>query len=425
MNNFLKKDFKIVENRKYFFLVPIVIVLIALIFMASFVLGNKDAMATFNFSMDFTGGYKMTVKLGEKIQDNNYNELVAQINDAFEDIETEDGKEVNLKNVKITTQSSGNDKAFVVAYQKPSNVSEDEMDAVNDIISTRLEDSMFNIVPTVAIDSQAVTVSYDNLAITDKTVSIIKQHLDDAGIEVNGNVAVVTNNGSYREDGVVKFTFNLANSSTQQELVSALTIADLYAGRVINSGKVSGSVSDALVTSALGAVAFAVVLMFIYIVIRFRKIGVSAAIATILALLHDVIIMFCFMAIFRVELGSSFIAGLVTILGYSINNTIVIFDRVRENSTINLGKLKPAEIANKSVKDTFWRSVNSTFTTLSVIVCLAILCVTDVQIFALPIIVGLIAGAYSSMVIAPSIWAVMQQAKQNKLRKALKSKKKA
>jgi preprotein translocase SecF subunit len=131
------------------------------------------------------------------------------------------------------------------------------------------------------------------------------------------------------------------------------------------------------------------------------------------------------MAIFRVELGSSFIAGLVTILGYSINNTIVIFDRVRENSTINLGKLKPADIANKSVKDTFWRSVNTTFTTLSVIVCLAILCVSDVQIFALPIIVGLIAGAYSSMVIAPSLWALMQQAKLNKLKKAFKNKKRA
>jgi preprotein translocase subunit SecF len=86
-----------------------------------------------------------------------------------------------------------------------------------------------------------------------------------------------------------------------------------------------------------------------------------------------------------------------------------------------MGRLSPVVIANKSVKETFWRSVNTTFTTLAAIVCLAIFCVPDVQIFALPIIAGLIAGAYSSMFIAPSIWASLQERRLKKIRKNFKS----
>lgn len=418
--DFLKNDFKIVENRKWWFLAPIVIVIIALIFMTVNITVQKDAGAMFNLGMDFTGGYKITVKLGEKIQNDNYSDLVSQINESFKDVEIEGGTVVNVKKIKITTQSSGNDKAFVVSYQKYASVSEEVMEEVNEIIEKRLEENMFNIVPEVAISGQTITVSYDNLAVTDSTVSVIKDNLNLAGYTVNGDVTVLD-----RQDGIISFKATVDGLNlNEDDIVKALTIADLYAGRVINSGKVSGSVSETLLWSAIGAIAFAVVLMFIYIVIRFIKIGVSAAVATILALIHDVLMMFCFMAIFRVELGSSFIAGLVTILGYSINNTIVIFDRVRENNVLYMGKLKPAEIADKSVKNTFWRSVNTTFTTLATIVCLAILCVSDVQIFALPIIAGLIAGAYSSMVIAPSIWASMQQAKLDKIKKAFKNKKK-
>lgn len=429
ITDFLKKDFKIVENRRYFFLVPIVIILIALIFMVVNVNVNKDAMSAFNLSMDFTGGYKMTVKLGEKIQSDNYDELVSDIQNSFKDVELEDGRKINVRKLKITTQSSGSDKAFVIAYQKPASLSEEIMEEANDVIAQRLETNMFNIVPTILLNGQQLTISYDNLAVTDKTVSIIKENLDNAGYTVDGEVSVLpVAEGVDREDGVISFRAKIDDSVTnlnQDELVSVLTIKDLYSGRIINSGKVSGSVSETLLLSAVGAIAFAVILMFIYIVIRFSKIGISAAIATILALIHDVTIMFCFMAIFRVELGSSFIAGLVTILGYSINNTIVIFDRIRENNSLSVGKFKPADVANKSVKDTFWRSVNTTFTTLATIVCLAILCVTDVQIFALPIIMGLIAGTYSSMVIAPSIWATMQQAKLNKIKRTLKNKKRS
>ena len=119
------------------------------------------------------------------------------------------------------------------------------------------------------------------------------------------------------------------------------------------------------------------------------------------------------MGIFHIEINSTFIAALITILGYSINNTIIIFDRVRENIKFYANKrlngklVKPAYIANKSVQETIWRSINTTLTTLIMIAMVAIIGVTDIRIFALPIIFGLLAGIYSSVFMAPTIWAML------------------
>jgi TonB-dependent SusC/RagA subfamily outer membrane receptor len=139
---------------------------------------DKDAASAFNLSMDFTGGYKVTVKLGDKIQSDNYNELVDQIHDSFDEV----GKDTNIavKKIKITTQSEGSDKSFAVSYQKPASASEKQMEEFNDALALKIEEKMFNIVPEVAIAGQEVTVSYDNLAITDKTVAIITEKLSKA-----------------------------------------------------------------------------------------------------------------------------------------------------------------------------------------------------------------------------------------------------
>jgi preprotein translocase subunit SecF len=144
-SDFLKKDFKIVENRKYLFLVPIVIVLIAMIFMVCFINAEKDANAAFNLGMDFTGGYKVTVKLGEKIQNDNYNELVGQLNDSFDNVELEGGAKVKVRKIKITTQSSGSDKAFVISFQKPANVSEEQMEEYNEALAQEIEKTRMEI----------------------------------------------------------------------------------------------------------------------------------------------------------------------------------------------------------------------------------------------------------------------------------------
>lgn len=407
--NLLDKDFKIVENRKIFFVVPIIILIISLIFMAVNVFITKEANQVFNLGMDFTGGYKMTVKLGDKITADNSDELANQIAYVFENN--------GVKKVKITTQSSGSDKAFVVSYQVPVGLSEEIMESVNEDISNELESILLNSVPVVTVDGNTVTAVYNEFLARDAQDSLIDK------LESADFVVTATNKAIANE--VVTYTFTLSQSNANVEtLISILTIEDIYSGQIISSGRVSGSMSKTLISSAILAVVVALIVMLLYIAIRFKSLGFSAALATVIALAHDIIMMFCFMAIARVELGGNFVAGLVTILGYSINNTIVIFDRVRECNTLYKGKKTPFEIANKAVKDTFIRSVNTTFTTVVTITMLAILCVESVQIFALPIIVGLIAGAFSSVCVAPSIWAVMQTNKLNRLKKSLKGRKK-
>ncbi|MDE6293108.1 MAG: protein translocase subunit SecF, partial [Clostridiales bacterium] len=146
--------------------------------------------------------------------------------------------------------------------------------------------------------------------------------------------------------------------------------------------------------------------------IRFQ---ISSGLACIIALFHDLLIMFACMAIFHVEINSTFIAALITILGYSINNSIIIFDRVRENMKSVFSKgMTPEKVANKSIKDTLLRSINTTITTLIMILMVAIIGVSDIKIFAFPIIFGLIAGTYSSICIAPSLWALFQRVGKNR-----------
>lgn len=166
------------------------------------------------------------------------------------------------------------------------------------------------------------------------------------------------------------------------------------------------SVSGELLSRALVAVGVASVLMLIYIWIRF---DILSGISAVLALIHDVIITFALTVIFRVQINSSYIAAIITIIAYSINATIVLFDRARElKKHAKVGtKFDPAKIANQSVRDTFTRSFYTNISTLIPIALLAIFSVATVQEFALPIIFGLLSGFFSSVCLAPSIWTIM------------------
>ena len=148
----------------------------------------------------------------------------------------------------------------------------------------------------------------------------------------------------------------------------------------------------------------ACVCMLIYISIRFKDIRAGGS--AIIALIHDVCIVMTCYAIFRIPVDNAFIAVLLTILGYSINSTIVIFDRIREN-TPKYRKNQTAEKINKSVSQTLGRSINTTLTTLFTIGAIYILGVQSIKDFSLPLIVGIIAGAYSSIFISGSVWYML------------------
>lgn len=174
---------------------------------------------------------------------------------------------------------------------------------------------------------------------------------------------------------------------------------------LLSDQDVSASISKDIKTGAIKAVIVGAILILIYISFRFKdyRLGTSA----IIALVHDVLIMFAVYAIFRVPLNNSFIAAMLTIVGYSINDTIVVFDRIRENrakSGLNEHDLVPLELIDDSVSQTIGRSLSTSFTTLVMVVLLFFLGTASVKEFAFPLIIGILSGTYSSIFIAAPIW---------------------
>ncbi len=181
---------------------------------------------------------------------------------------------------------------------------------------------------------------------------------------------------------------------------------------VLQVEDVTASMGAELRAQALKAALIACVLMLLYITIRFEFFTGASA---VICLLHDVLIMLSFYAIFRVPINANFIAAVLTIIGYSINNTIVVFDRIRENQK-NKSDLKG--LVNLSLKQTLRRSAFTTLTTLIPVVLLYVLGVDSIKNFALPLIVGLLAGTFSSILLAGPIWYAMKNgAKKRKLNK--------
>lgn len=192
---------------------------------------------------------------------------------------------------------------------------------------------------------------------------------------------------------------------------------------------ITATASSELLMNCFIAMLVAMALILVYVGFRFEF---TSGLAAILALFHDLAITTALVLIFRIEINASFVAALVTILGYSINNTIIIFDRIRENrkngrfegQTNSLGAIvkNNVEIANTSVKETMTRSVYTTLTTLITIALVAIIGVYDIRIFALPIIFGIGAGFYSSVFLTSGLWAIAYRPRKKKTKKKVTAK---
>ena len=169
------------------------------------------------------------------------------------------------------------------------------------------------------------------------------------------------------------------------------------------------------------ALAISLALILIYIIIRFTP---ASGIAAILALIHDVVIMFCLSVICRVQINQSFVAAIITIIAYSINNTIIIFDRCRENVKPLKGQkdIPYAEIGDQSVRENMRRSLFTTFTTMVTVIFLAIFGSDTIREFCVPIILGLVAGLYSSVLLATPLWAGLSKEFDRLMAKYRKSK---
>lgn len=181
---------------------------------------------------------------------------------------------------------------------------------------------------------------------------------------------------------------------------------------------VSATISSEMVKTSILSVVIACLAMLVYISIRFKDFSMGAS--AILALCHDALIVVGSYAILRIPLSNSFIAAILTVLGYSVNATIVIFDRVRENRT-KLGRNNYEALINTSVKQTLTRSLFTSLTTFFTVLCLFIFGVQSVREFVLPISIGIVCGTYSSIFIAGNVWYIVSSATaKNKADKAKK-----
>ena len=195
----------------------------------------------------------------------------------------------------------------------------------------------------------------------------------------------------------------------RQELEDTLAENCDVDASTITSQSISSTISGEMRSDALKAVIVSCIFMLLYIWFRFKDIRFAAS--AILALVHDVLVVITVYALVRISVGSTFIACVLTIVGYSINDTIVIFDRIRENLAFKTGKQTAEdlrEIANKSLTQTLSRSINTSITTFIMVVMLYILGVASIRDFSLPLMAGLVCGAYSSICIATELWYVMK-----------------
>ena len=204
------------------------------------------------------------------------------------------------------------------------------------------------------------------------------------------------------------------NVTEREQLSDALVEKFGVNKELITAETISSTISSEMKSDAVVAVIIATICMLIYIWFRFKDIRFAAS--SVAALLHDVLVVLAFYAVAKVSVGSTFIACMLTIVGYSINATIVIFDRIRENLGSMLKKDKLDELVNRSISQTLSRSIFTSLTTFIMVAALFVLGVTSIREFALPLMVGIVCGTYSSVCITGALWYVLK----TKVKKAVK-----
>jgi len=212
---------------------------------------------------------------------------------------------------------------------------------------------------------------------------------------------------SGESDVIIHIQDSAMDRTAQEESVAAIenSIAAEFSEMVlVNAESVGAVVGAELVTNAVTALIFASILMLIYITVRFEF---WSGVATIFGQVHDLLVMLAITMILNLKINSSLVAAVLTVMGYSINNTIIVLDRVREYRRTNTTHMTREEIVNLSVSKTLMRSVNTSLTTLFTVGALYVMGMTSIREFTLPIIVGICCGIYSSILLSGPFWAMV------------------
>jgi len=274
--------------------------------------------------------------------------------------------------------------------------------------------TMMGMGMNLGIDFTGGTLMTYNMA-ADFNVDDVKAALAECGIAD----AQIAKTGEDNTQVQIRISDVENTDELRTQLEDKLSVS--YPGiQYVDITRVGAVVGSELISNAVKSLAIAAILMLIYIGFRF---DLYSGLAAVIGLLHDIAIMMSFVVILRgfIRVETTFIAALLTIVGYSINNTIIIFDRIRENShKVGVRQLPREQIVNISVTESLPRTLNTTITTLLTIVTLYILGVDSIKQFALPLIIGIVAGTYSANLINGYVWALLLdlRAKSKKAKKA-------
>lgn len=247
----------------------------------------------------------------------------------------------------------------------------------------------------------STTVEFDK----DYTIDEIDAEIVPIVEDVTGDVNVQTQKVAGSKQVIIKTrTLDL---DTREALNQAMEDEFGVEKATITAENISSTISSEMRQDAIIAVIVATICMLIYIWFRFKDIRFAASAVT--ALLHDVLVVLAFYAVSRISVGNTFIACMLTIVGYSINATIVIFDRIREELRLKTKTADLAEVVNKSITQTLTRSIYTSLTTFVMVLFLFIMGVSSMREFALPLMVGILVGAYSSVCITGALWYLMKE----------------
>ena len=293
---------------------------------------------------------------------------------------------------------------------------------------------------TIYLDTDGTYTVDDSVVSTDQRVleQKINNVLREYGLDINTYQDTTMNiSGMGIEDGkavIIKYQNNNKletakieeiNNKIRLDLLKAFKYVDEDAtletigsieksALIANGGITTASASSELMMKSFIALLVAVLLILIYVAFRFEF---TSGLAAILALFHDLLVTTSIMLICRIEINVSFIAALVTILGYSVNNTIIIFDRMRSDlktAKQSNTKISNQEVANGAVRASLMRTILTTLTTFIMIFMVTVVGVPDIREFAFPIMIGILAGFYSATCLTPGLWAIAYRPKKNK-----------
>ncbi|MBP5245524.1 MAG: protein translocase subunit SecF [Clostridia bacterium] len=369
------KNFSFIKNQKIFFTISIIVLIIGIV--SFFIRG-------FNFDIDFIGGTEVTYNIGSEIPKSDEEIIISDI------------KSIIGADKFSSLRVSGNRDILTVRT-----LVLDEDDNSKDL-SDNIKNAIFGLYTNAvrsgeSTDSELIfrlasTEENEDAAFTEEDVEKINEkiaELTDRKVEaqLDGSNIVIPLESS----GII---------ATLRSEITEAVVSRYPDAKWVSTDTVSAEVSSGLKKSAIIATCVAVFLMLVYIAFRFQ---ISSAFAAIVCLTHDIFVMVAAYSLLQLPVNSTIIAALLTILGYSINATLIIFDKIRENDKKMSGK-DFAEKVDEGIKGTLWRSINTTVTTLFTVGMIYILGVTSIKNFALPLIVGIIAGLYSSVCLSGPLW---------------------